>query len=86
MCGWKRRILVGAGRNPVSLANVRENFIPITIPQGTDQGFTMLPARLAEVGYISHQVGCRPPLSKYCGQLTIVTCVFAVSKRLCAML
>jgi arylsulfatase B len=45
------------GRYPWKLASTRCNFIPSSIPEGVDLGYTMLPKHLAKAGYISTHIG-----------------------------
>jgi len=45
------------GRYPYHLVATRCNLIPSTIPEGIHLGYTMLPKRLAQAGYVSHHVG-----------------------------
>jgi len=45
------------GRLPYHLACTRCNFIPSSIPEGIDLGYTMLPKLLTAAGYVSHHVG-----------------------------
>ena len=49
-------------RNPetviITTSNAcRCNFIPSSIPEGIDLGYTMLPKLLTAAGYVSHHVG-----------------------------
>ena len=45
------------GRYPWKLASTRCNFIPSSIPEGVDLGYTMLPKHLSKAGYVSHHIG-----------------------------
>jgi len=51
------RAAILIGRYPYHLANTRCNFIPSSIPEGVDLGYSMLPLHLATQGYVSHAVG-----------------------------
>jgi arylsulfatase A-like enzyme len=43
------------GRYPWRLPNTRINFLPAYVMDGTPLRYNMLPARLADKGYVSHQ-------------------------------
>ena len=45
------------GRYPWSLASVRCNLIPSSIPEGVHLDYKMLPQSLATAGYVSHHAG-----------------------------
>mmetsp|Transcript_30384 Transcript_30384/g.66561 ORF Transcript_30384/g.66561 Transcript_30384/m.66561 type:complete len:596 (+) Transcript_30384:74-1861(+) len=45
------------GRSPYKLLNIRENMEPATVPEATDERFTMLPKKLKEAGYYSYLIG-----------------------------
>ena len=45
------------GRFPYKLCSTRNNLNPAYIPEGINLGYTMLPRKLAEAGYVSYHVG-----------------------------